>query len=136
MICCNCSLDDSDVFFFVVRLNADRAAIAVYGRQVGCISHSHPLIVFDTIIAQIQQYTNMIGPVVEALKFQSLLSRDALVYVMLESLASKKRSAIKSDGTNLAEWLSALSTFIGNMLFFCLVCSKSSEECCTKNTRI
>jgi THO complex subunit 2 len=97
------------------RLNAEKASIGGYGRRIGCMSHSHPLLVFDSIIAQVQQYGNMIQPIVDALKFQSLLSRDVISFVVLEGLAVKKQ-ARKADGTNLAEWLSALAQFVG--LFF------------------
>ena len=101
--------------FILRRLNADKAAIAAFGREVGCIAHSHPLLTFDTLVMQIQQYSNMIEPVVECLRFMSLLSRDVIVFVLLESLASRKRAAKKSDGTNLAEWLTSLASFIGQL---------------------
>lgn len=104
---------ETEIKAILRRLNAERAAIVAYGRAVGGISHSHPLLVFDAIVAQLQQYVNMIGPVVDFLRYQSLLARDALVFVLLEGLASKKKATHKSDGTNLAEWLSALATAIG-----------------------
>ncbi len=101
--------------FVMRRLNSDKAAIAAYGREVGCIAHSHPLLTFDILVVQIQQYSNMIEPVVEFLSYMSLLSRDVAVFVLVENLASKKRAGKKSDGTNVAEWLSALASFIGQL---------------------
>ncbi len=86
-----------------------------YGREVGCIAHSHPLLAFDLLVAQIQQYTNMIEPIVDFLTFLSALSRDVIVFVLIEALASKSRAGKKADGTNIAEWLTALASFIGQL---------------------
>lgn len=86
-----------------------------FGREVGWLAHSQPLLTFELLVNQIQQYSNMIEPVVDFLAFLSPLSRDAAVVVLLESLSSRARSARKADGTNLAEWLAALASFIGQL---------------------
>ncbi|KRY00417.1 THO complex subunit 2 [Trichinella pseudospiralis] len=47
------------------------------GRMIGKLSHSYPVVVFDYLLSQIQQFENLIGPVVESLRFVTNLSYDA-----------------------------------------------------------
>jgi len=48
------------------------------GRQLARLCHSNPLVVFDYILNQIQQFENLIEPVVESLKFVTNLGYDVL----------------------------------------------------------
>ncbi|KAK7002519.1 THO complex subunit 2 [Biomphalaria glabrata] len=48
------------------------------GRQLGKLSHSNPGIVFEYILNQIQRYDNLIGPVVDSLKYLTTISYDML----------------------------------------------------------
>ncbi|KAK6972334.1 THO complex subunit 2 [Biomphalaria glabrata] len=52
------------------------------GRQLGKLSHSNPSIVFEYILNQIQRYDNLIGPVVDSLKYLTTISYDMLTSIL------------------------------------------------------
>ncbi|CAO1439091.1 unnamed protein product [Diamesa hyperborea] len=83
------------------------------GRRIGKLSHCSPGFLFDYILAQIQLYDNLIGPVVDALKFLTSLSYDVLGYCLVEALASTGRDRFKYNGTSLSDWLQSLANFCG-----------------------
>lgn len=62
---------------------------------------------------QIQIYDNLIGPVVDSLKYLTSLSYDVLGYCLVESLAQADRDRFKHDGTSLSVWLQSLANFCG-----------------------
>ena len=76
------------------------------------IAHSNPVVVFDTILSQIQSYDNLIQPMVDAFKYLTPLAFDVLSFVLISHLASDAQK-LKSDGTNTSQWLSALAQFCG-----------------------
>eukprot|EP01103_Thecamoeba_quadrilineata_P015330 TRINITY_DN480_c0_g2_i3.p1 TRINITY_DN480_c0_g2~~TRINITY_DN480_c0_g2_i3.p1 ORF type:complete len:1658 (-),score=455.84 TRINITY_DN480_c0_g2_i3:20-4993(-) len=82
------------------------------GRMLGKISHNNPIIVFGHIVEQIQHYDNLIQPVVDSLKYITALNFDVITYLIIESLMEPK-ARLKSDGTNIAQWLQGLITFVG-----------------------
>ncbi|XP_045763498.1 THO complex subunit 2 isoform X4 [Maniola jurtina] len=63
------------------------------GRLIGKLSHAAPAFLFDYILLQIQSYDNLIGPVVESLKYLTSLSLDVLGYCLVEALASRRGTA-------------------------------------------
>lgn len=69
--------------------------------------------VFFQILLQIQIYDNLIGPVVDSLKYLTSLSYDVLGYCLVESLAQADRDRFKHDGTSLSVWLQSLANFCG-----------------------
>lgn len=79
------------------------------GRSMAKIAHSNPLIFFGHALLQIQNYSNMIVPVVESARYLSDLGYDVLCYVLVEAL-SRDKDRTKADGTNTSEWL--LSAFV------------------------
>lgn len=79
------------------------------GRLIGKLSHAAPAFLFDYMLLQIQTYDNLIGPVVESLKYLTSLSLDVLGCCLLESLASKESNM----GAEHPPWLQALSAFAG-----------------------
>jgi THO complex subunit 2 len=83
------------------------------GRHLGKLSHCSPGFLFDYILQQIQLYDNLIGPVVDALKYLTSLSYDVLGYCLIEALASADRDRFKHDGTSLSTWLQSLANFCG-----------------------
>ncbi|TMW59488.1 hypothetical protein Poli38472_004557 [Pythium oligandrum] len=93
------------------RLTADRAKPSA--RSLTHIAHSNPLVVFRTMLRQIQSYDNLIQPVVESFKFITPLGMDVLSFVLVGEL-SKSRKSMKSDGTNISLWLSSLANFSGS----------------------
>ena len=61
------------------------------GRQLGKLSHSSPGLIFTYILSQIQVYDNLIGPVVDSLKYLTNLSFDVLGYCIIEALNDPNR---------------------------------------------
>lgn len=93
------------------RLTADRAKPSA--RSLTQSAHSNPLIVFRTMLRQIQSYDNLIQPVVESFKFITPLGMDVLSFVLVSEL-SKSGQSMKSDGTNISLWLASLANFSGS----------------------
>ncbi|BHF61082.1 THO complex subunit 2 [Sparganum proliferum] len=85
------------------------------GRHLGKLSHSNPGVLFDYVLQSIQMFTNLIGPVVDALKYVSSLGYDVLAFCLIEALASDRS---KLDDLQRSQSLQALSTFTG------LLCKK------------
>jgi len=89
------------------------------GRQIGKLTHYCPGIVFESVLLQIQAYDNLIGPVVDALKYLTMMSYDVLGYCVVESLVNnnsdEQRDRFKSDGTSLPLWLQSLASFCGSV---------------------
>lgn len=83
------------------------------GRQLGKLSHSSPGLLFTYMLSQIQVYDNLIGPVVDSLKYLTNLSFDVLGFCIIEALNDPGRARTKTDGTSISMWLTALSSFCG-----------------------
>ncbi|TPP51900.1 THO complex subunit 2, partial [Fasciola gigantica] len=85
------------------------------GRQLGKLSHNNPGLLFDHLLNTVQMYINIIGPVVEALKYVSSLGYDVLTFCIIEALAADDS---KLEDVQFGQRLQALSTFTG------LLCKK------------
>ncbi|KAG8229794.1 hypothetical protein J437_LFUL005875, partial [Ladona fulva] len=83
------------------------------GRLIGKLTHSTPGFLFDYVLLQIQIYDNLIGPVVDSLKYLTSLSYDVLGYCLVEAMASADRACFKYDGTSISAWLQSLAKFCG-----------------------
>ncbi|CAG9091802.1 unnamed protein product [Plutella xylostella] len=79
------------------------------GRHIGKLSHAAPAFLFDYMLLQIQTYDNLIGPVVESLKYLTSLSLDVLGYCLLEALGGGGGA----PGAAAPPWLQALAAFAG-----------------------
>lgn len=64
------------------------------------------------MLLQIQLYDNLIGPVVDSLKYLTSLSYDVLAYCLVECL-TRERDRLKLTGTSISQWLQSLSSFCG-----------------------
>ena len=106
--------------YVLKRLTKD--TVKQSGRQLGKISHANPGALFDTILVQIQRYDNLIGPVVDTLKYLTSLSYDILLYCVIEALANPEKEQMKTDGTTISDWLQSLANFCGT------VCKKYSID--------
>ncbi|KAA0184296.1 hypothetical protein FBUS_06164 [Fasciolopsis buskii] len=80
------------------------------GRQLGKLSHSNPGLLFDHLLSTVQLYINIVGPVVEALKYVSSLGYDVLTFCIIEALAADDS---KLEDVQFGQRLQALSTFTG-----------------------
>merc|ERR1719309_497292 len=85
------------------------------GRQLGKLTHATPGLVFSYILSQIQDFENLIGPVVDSFKYLTNLSFDMLSYCIIESLNDPGKDRTKTDGTSISVWLTALSLFCGSV---------------------
>uniref|UniRef100_A0A4W5K2L9 THO complex subunit 2 n=1 Tax=Hucho hucho TaxID=62062 RepID=A0A4W5K2L9_9TELE len=83
------------------------------GRQIGKLSHSNPTILFDYILSQIQWYDNLIGPVVDSLKYLTSLNYDVMAYCIIEALANPEKEKMKHDDTTISSWLQSLASLCG-----------------------
>ena len=87
------------------------------GRQVSKVTHSNPLVVFMTILNQIESYDNLIQMMVEIVRFVTPLSMDIMGYCILTRLSGTvhgaNRNKLKDDGVNVSQWLSSLESFTG-----------------------
>ncbi|KAL4708772.1 hypothetical protein ACJJTC_011736 [Scirpophaga incertulas] len=79
------------------------------GRHIGKLSHAAPPFLFDYMLLQIQTYDNLIGPVVESLKYLTSLSLDVLGYCLVEALCAGRGAG----GAAHPPWLQALAAFAG-----------------------
>lgn len=100
------------------RLSKD--TIRDQSRAVAKVCHSHPLVVFTAILGQIESYDNLVGVMVDALRYATPLSLDVLSFCILSRLSvtggtgeSVNRSRLKEDGVNLSQWLQSLESFVG-----------------------
>lgn len=85
-------------------------------KAVAKCCHSHPLVVFTTILNQIESYDNLVQVMVDALRFVTPLSLDVLGYCVLQRLSGSSdasRSRMNDNGMTAQQWLQSLEAFTG-----------------------
>lgn len=92
------------------RLSKDN--VKQLGRFLGKLSHAQPVAVLEVVLDQIQAYDNLIAPVVDSLRYLSVLSLDAFAFLLLDHLATR-RQTMKADGMHAAAWLTGVATVCG-----------------------
>ncbi|KAG7350306.1 transcription factor/nuclear export subunit protein [Nitzschia inconspicua] len=101
--------------YVLKRLSKDN--IRDMSRQLAKVTHANPLVVYATILDQIESYDNMVEVMVEAQRFVNPLGLDVLAYCILGRLSGSSgavnRSRLKEDGVNVSQWLQSLETFTG-----------------------
>lgn len=85
-------------------------------RHLGKLCYSNPVIVLHYIVMQVQSYDNLIGIVVDALRFLPAIAIDALLYCIIETLSDANRNRKAYDGVAFAPWLTSLSTFAAQII--------------------
>lgn len=73
-----------DARYVLKRLSKD--TIRESCRQIAKVTHSNPLVMFTTVLNQIESYDNLVTVMVEALRFVSPLGLDVLGFCMLSRL--------------------------------------------------
>ncbi|XP_066598314.1 THO complex subunit 2 isoform X3 [Prorops nasuta] len=96
-----------------IMKRVSKETIKPVGRSIGKLTHSSPGVLFDYVLIQIQLYDNLIGPVVDSLKYLTNISYDILGYCLVEALAGADRDRFKHDGTSISLWLQSLASFCG-----------------------
>lgn len=99
--------------YIMKRISKDKESIKQSGRVIGKLSHSNPTYLFEYILGQIQSYDNLIGPVVDSLKYLSSVSYDVLLFCVIEVLSNPAKEASKHEGTSISPWLISLANFCG-----------------------
>ncbi|KAI8812587.1 transcription factor/nuclear export subunit protein 2-domain-containing protein, partial [Cladochytrium replicatum] len=95
------------------RLTKDN--VKQYGRHIGKVVHSNPVIAFNKILDLLRNYDNQIPHVVDAARYLTDLEFDILSFCLIETLSNPYDSRLKDDGTSLAKWLMSLSLFTGTL---------------------
>lgn len=91
------------------------------GRDIGKLAHSNPMIVFNVILDQVQNFDNMAPLMADACRYLGDFSYDVLGYVLTEKWTGsqgpgREKKQKQNDDGMPAIWLRALSVFTG-MLF-------------------
>ncbi|CAB0008239.1 unnamed protein product [Nesidiocoris tenuis] len=81
------------------------------GRQLGKLSHYSPITLFDYVLTMIRMYDNLIGPIVDSLKYMTNLSYDVLGFCIFNSLYNDPKQGQKHDGTAVLPWFQSTSLF-------------------------
>ena len=61
---------------------------------------------------QVEAYSVMSEPIVDALHYFSALSFDILSFLIIERLAASGRPKLKDDGINISDWLQVHPAFL------------------------
>lgn len=83
---------------------------------VGKITRGQAVPAFSAVIDRVQGYPPdavTIGPVIEACQDCSNLAVDMLLFLIIDRMADSRRSRLKDDGINIAQWYATLSLFLG-----------------------
>ena len=72
-----------------------------------------PTVVFSLILQQLQQFDNMIVPVVEMLRYVPPLVLDCVAWLLLKQV-SEGGGKLKEDGMNESHWYQSLASFAGH----------------------
>lgn len=102
--------------YIMKRISKDKDSIKQSGRSIGKLSHSNPTFLFEYMLGQIQSYDNLIGPVVDSLKYLSSVSYDVLLFCVIEALSNPSREHSKHEGTSISPWLLSLANFCGSAI--------------------
>lgn len=98
--------------YIMKRLSKE--TVKVIGRQVGKLAHTHPTVVFELILSKIQIFENLIGPVVDSLRYGlNSMELDVLGFSLIEELSNPEKEKLKVSDARLSPWLGALAAFAG-----------------------
>ncbi|GKY98604.1 hypothetical protein MPSEU_000817100 [Mayamaea pseudoterrestris] len=106
-----------DIRYALKRLSKD--TIRDMSRHIAKVCHSHPLVVFTSILGQIESYDNLVQVMVDALRYVTPLGLDVLSCCILDRLSKNNaddranRNRLKDDGVNVSQWLQSLEAFVG-----------------------
>jgi THO complex subunit 2 len=82
------------------------------GLKLAKFTQSCPLVVYTYILSQVEAFDNLIPFAVEALKYCSDLSRDAMAFCLVSQLRAKGSDKLKEGDTHYSQWFGSLSKFI------------------------
>ncbi|KAI8615774.1 transcription factor/nuclear export subunit protein 2-domain-containing protein [Chytriomyces sp. MP71] len=100
----------SDAKYTMRRLSKE--TVKRFGRYVGKIAHSNPVVAFHYILELLQMYENQNSCVVEGSKYMSEMSFDVVAFTLIEQLCDPK-GRVQEGGIGVKLWLKSLSFFAG-----------------------
>uniref|UniRef100_A0A5S6QQM4 THO complex subunit 2 n=1 Tax=Trichuris muris TaxID=70415 RepID=A0A5S6QQM4_TRIMR len=103
----------SQTRYFLKRLSKE--TVKHSARLVGRLCHSYPVVVLDLILSQVQQFENLVEPVVESLRHLTSLSYDVLSYIILMQISNPDKQRLKMSDASVASWLQTLCAFTGSI---------------------
>ncbi len=80
--------------YILKRMSKDN--IRDMGKQISKVTHNNPLVVFTSILNQIESYDNLILMMVEMFKFMGSLSLDVMGYCLLVRLGGGEKETVKN----------------------------------------
>ncbi len=81
-------------------------------RNIGKCLNSSPIVVMEILLSRLESYDNFIPPIVESLRYATLLAQDITSYLIVLCLDGK-RPLFASTGLTLSPWLINISSFAG-----------------------
>ncbi len=81
-------------------------------RNIGKCLNSNPIVVVELLLSRLESYDNFIQPIVDSLKYSTLLAQDITSYLIVRRLDSK-RPLFAPTGLTLSPWLLNISSFAG-----------------------
>ena len=91
--------------YLMKRLTKD--TVKSIGRHIAKLAFCNPLVAFDHVIAQLQKYDNLNGPMADVLKLFSQLSIDIMIYTLVEELGNPAKEKINQANASLSPWLNS-----------------------------
>ncbi|OLY80910.1 THO complex subunit 2 [Smittium mucronatum] len=93
-----------------------KETVKTMGRKLCKVCHMNPLVALPLIVDRISYDDNLIGPIVEALRFLTPLGIDILMFVAIEVMFDNNRPRVKKNGVDLSNWLSSLCNFTSTLV--------------------
>lgn len=100
-----------DARYSLRRLSKD--TVHDLSRAVAKCCLRNPLVVFTTILSQIESYDNLVGVMVDVCCYVSPLGLDVLGFCILQRLTAARRNRFKESGVHASQWLQSLESFTG-----------------------
>lgn len=100
-----------DAKYALRRLAKD--TVRELSRNIAKCCFRYPIVVFTTILNQIESYNNLIQVMIEACRFVGPLGWDVLGFGILQRLTAAGRDRFKESGVYASQWLQSLEQFTG-----------------------
>ena len=83
-------------------------------RALAKLSHTNPHALWMTAVTQVKAYPNIGQFIVEAGRYMTQLSTDVAMFTLVDTLSDDTVSRLNPNGTDVAQWLASLATFVGD----------------------
>ena len=117
---------------FVSNCRNRKELLKPWTRLVTKISQGSPITIANDVVFRVMAYANQMEPIVEVVRQQTDLFYDVLSYSIVHNLGSLKRTKLKEDGMNVAEWLDALAGFTGASKYWYILSALACKMDCAE----